>query len=61
MADNDTAKRDVKTVQLEPYLHELLKQLAKKDHRNIKNYLTVLILNDANANGITIDETKLEK
>lgn len=61
MADNDTVKRDVKTVQLEPYLHELLKQLAKKDHRNIKNYLTVLILNDANANGINIDESKLEK
>lgn len=54
-------KRDVKTVQLEPYLHELLKQLARKDHRNIKNYLTVLILNDANANGIVVDESKLEK
>lgn len=61
MATNDNTKRDVKTVQLEPYLHELLKQLAKKDHRNIKNYLTVLILNDANANGITVDESKLEK
>lgn len=58
MGDN---KRDVKTVQLEPYLHELLKQLAKKDHRNIKNYLTVLILNDAKANDIMVDESKLEK
>lgn len=54
-------KRDVKTVQLDPYLHELLKQLAKKDHRNIKNYLTVLILNDAKANNVDVDETKLEK
>lgn len=53
-------KRDVKTVQLEPYLHELLKQLAKKDHRNIKNYLTVLILADAKENGIVIDEQRLE-
>lgn len=53
-------KRDVKTVQLEPYLHELLKQLAKKDHRNIKNYLTVLILADAEKNGIVIDEQRLE-
>jgi hypothetical protein len=59
MADN--SKRDVKTVQLEPYLHELLKQLARKDHRNIKNYLTVLILADAEKNGIVIDEEKLEK
>lgn len=54
-------KRDVKTVQLEPYLHELLKQLAKKDHRNIKNYLTVLILDDAKKNNIMVDESKLEK
>lgn len=54
-------KRDVKTVQLEPYLHELLKQLARKDHRNIKNYLTVLILADAEKNGIVIDESRLEK
>lgn len=54
-------KRDVKTVQLEPYLHDLLKQLAKKDHRNIKNYLTVLILADAEKNGIVVDENKLEK
>lgn len=53
-------KRDVKTVQLEPYLHELLKQLAKKDHRNIKNYLTVLILQDAEKNGIVVDEGKLQ-
>lgn len=58
MPDN---KRDVKTVQLEPYLHDLLKQLAKKDHRNIKNYLTVLILADADKNGIVIDESKVEK
>lgn len=57
----DKTKRDVKTVQLEPYLHELLKQLSKKDHRNIKNYLTVLILADAEKNGIVIDESKLEK
>ena len=54
-------KRDVKTVQLEPYLHDLLKQLAKKDHRNIKNYLTVLILDDAKKNNIMVDESKLEK
>lgn len=60
MADENT-KRDVKTVQLDPYLHELLKQLAKKDHRNIKNYLTVLILNDAKANAIMVDESRLEK
>ena len=52
-------KRDVKTVQLEPYLHELLKQLARKDHRNIKNYLTVLILADAEKNGIAVDESKI--
>lgn len=58
MPDN---KRDVKTVQLEPYLHDLLKQLAKKDHRNIKNYLTVLILDDAKKNDIVVDESKLEK
>ena len=58
MKDN---KRDVKTVQLEPYLHDLLKQLAKKDHRNIKNYLTVLILDDAKKNDIVVDESKLEK
>ncbi len=58
MPDN---KRDVKTVQLEPYLHDLLKQLAKKDHRNIKNYLTVLILDDAQEKGIVVDESKLEK
>lgn len=57
----NTPKRDVKTVQLEPYLHELLKQLSKKDHRNIKNYLTVLILADAEKNGIVVDESKLEK
>lgn len=50
------SKRDVKTVQLEPYLHDLLKQLAKKDHRNIKNYLTVLILADAEKAGIVVDE-----
>lgn len=58
MPDN---KRDVKTVQLEPYLHDLLKQLAKKDHRNIKNYLTVLILADAEKNNIIVDESKVEK
>jgi len=58
MPDN---KRDVKTVQLEPYLHDLLKQLAKKDHRNIKNYLTVLILDDAKEKGIVVDEDKLQK
>lgn len=54
-------KRDVKTVQLEPYLHELLKQLARKDHRNIKNYLTVLILDAAKNNDIVIDESRLGK
>jgi len=59
MADNE--KRDVKTVQLEPYLHELLKQLAKKDHRNIKNYLTVMLLADAEKNGIVIDNNRIEK
>jgi len=59
MADNE--KRDVKTVQLEPYLHELLRQLARKDHRNIKNYLTVLIIEDAKAHDIVIDEEKLAK
>ena len=58
MPDN---QRDVKTVQLEPYLHDLLKQLAKKDHRNIKNYLTVLILDDAKEKGIVVDEDKLQK
>lgn len=57
MPDN---KRDVKTVQLEPYLHDLLKQLAKKDHRNIKNYLTVLILADAEKNNIIVEESKAE-
>jgi len=59
MADNE--KRDVKTVQLEPYLHELLKQLAKKDHRNIKNYLTVMLLADAEKNGMVIDNNRIEK
>lgn len=58
MTDN---KRDVKTVQLEPYLHDLLKQLARKDHRNIKNYLTVLILADAKDKGVEVDETKLDR
>lgn len=58
MADNN--KRDVKTVQLEPYLHDVLKQLAKKDHRNIKNYLTVLILADAEKNGIVVNESIAE-
>lgn len=53
-------KRDVKTVQLEPYLHDVLKKLAKKDHRNIKNYLTVLILADAEKNNIIVDETQAE-
>lgn len=54
-------KRDVKTVQLEPYLHETLKKLAALDHRNIKNYLTVLILDDAAKHNIIVDSTKAQK
>lgn len=46
---------DIKTVQLPPYEHDLLRQLADKNVRSIQSYLRNKIRQDAKKAGIVSD------